>query len=79
MSINEKVNLLITGGCGFIGSNFINYYFPKGKMDKLINIDAMYYCANEFNICETIRNSSNYIFVKGNICDITLISYIISN
>ena len=43
-------NLLVTGGCGFIGSNFINYYFFKNKYDKLINIDAMYYCANENNV-----------------------------
>jgi hypothetical protein len=35
------INLLITGGCGFIGSNFINYYFPKNKnvINKLININ----------------------------------------
>ena len=48
----NEVNLLVTGGCGFIGSNFINYYFPKGKINRLVNFDAMYYCANEENVFE---------------------------
>ena len=62
-------NLLITGGCGFIGSNFINYYFHKSNYRTIVNLDAMYYCANEENINEIIRNDSQYIFVKGNLCD----------
>ena len=41
--MNEKINLLVTGGCGFIGSNFINYILPKNKYN-IINIDAIYYC-----------------------------------
>ena len=69
----NNINLLITGGCGFIGSNFINYYFPKNKISKIVNVDAMYYCANETNIDETIRNSNKYVFVKGNICSSDLI------
>lgn len=64
-----KKNLLITGGCGFIGSNFINRFFPKNKVNKLVNIDAMYYCASEENVKEDIRQNTNYIFKKGNICD----------
>jgi dTDP-glucose 4,6-dehydratase len=72
-----KPNLLITGGCGFIGSNFINNYFPKNKINKLINIDAMYYCANENNVHETIRNHSNYILKKGNLCNYDFIKHIL--
>jgi len=71
------MNLLITGGCGFIGSNFINYYFPKNKINNLINIDTMYYCANEKNVNESIRNSQNYKFVKGNLCEKDLVMYIL--
>lgn len=68
------MKILITGGCGFIGSNFINYYFPRlGVEDKLINIDAMYYCANENNIDEHIRTSSNYFLVKGNLIEMELV------
>ena len=36
------INLLVTGGCGFIGSNFINYIFDKNKYN-IVNFDAMYY------------------------------------
>ena len=64
-----EINLLVTGGCGFIGSNFINYYFPKGKINKLVNLDAMYYCANKNNIDENIRKNTNYTLIEGNLCD----------
>ena len=73
----SNANLLITGGCGFIGSNFINNYFPKNKINKLINIDAMYYCANENNVHETIRHHSNYILKKGNLCNYDFIKTIL--
>ena len=72
-TLKEEINLLVTGGCGFIGSNFINYYFPKQKIDKLVNVDAMYYCADKNNIDESIRNNPNYILVEGNLCDENLI------
>jgi dTDP-glucose 4,6-dehydratase len=74
---NQIVNLLVTGGCGFIGSNFINYYFYKNKINKIVNIDAMYYCANEQNINNDIVNSTKYILVKGNICDINLVNNVL--
>jgi len=73
----NNVNLLITGGCGFIGSNFINYYFPKEKVNKLVNIDAMYYCASEENVEENIRTDSNYVLVKGNLCHAELVNKVL--
>ena len=76
-NIHKNINLLVTGGCGFIGSNFINNYFPKKKLNKLVNIDALYYCANEKNILEEIRNNTNYIFVNGNLNNINLINKIL--
>jgi UDP-glucose 4,6-dehydratase len=69
------MNLLITGGCGFIGSNFINYYFHK--VDLLVNLDAMYYCANELNVSSEIRNSSKYKFIKGNLQSKDLVNFIL--
>ena len=57
-----------------MGSNFINYIFNKIKNIKLVNIDALYYCANKNNIDEKIRRSSDYIFVEGNTNNIKLIS-----
>jgi 3,5-epimerase/4-reductase len=71
---NGGINVLITGGCGFIGSNFINYYFPTAHINKLVNFDAMYYCASEANVDEAIRNNDRYKLVKGNLCDSALVS-----
>ena len=72
-TLREEVNLLVTGGCGFIGSNFINFYFPKQKINKLVNLDAMYYCADKNNIDESIRKNPNYVLIEGNLCDEQLI------
>lgn len=72
----KKINLLITGGCGFIGSNFINYIFEKNKYN-IINIDAMYYCAKENNILSKIRKSKFYTLIKGNLCSEDLINHVL--
>ena len=71
-------NLLITGGCGFIGSNFINYYFNSNPDVNIINLDAMYYCANELNVNEDIRKSDRYTLIKGNLCSIDLLNHILT-
>jgi UDP-glucose 4,6-dehydratase len=73
-----KSNLLITGGCGFIGSNFINYIFDRTNY-TIINLDAMYYCASENNIKEEIRNNSRYKLIKGNLCSYDLVRHIIND
>ena len=75
--LNKEVNILVTGGCGFIGSNFINYYFPKKKFNKLINLDAMYYCASQENVSEKIRKDNAYIFIEGNLCNESLMTNIL--
>lgn len=72
-------NLLITGGCGFIGSNFINYFYYKDNNINIINLDAMYYCADENNILEDIRKSNRYHLIKGNLCSIDLLNHLLSN
>ena len=73
----DDLNLLITGGCGFIGSNFINYYFPKQNINKLVNLDAMYYNASENNVDLSIKQNNKYVFVKGNLNDVSLITNIL--
>ena len=65
-------NILITGGCGFIGSNFINHFYRKHQDVHIYNLDAMYYCASEDNVDEDIRKSSRYTLIKGNLCSYEL-------
>jgi dTDP-glucose 4,6-dehydratase/UDP-glucose 4,6-dehydratase len=72
------MKLLVTGGCGFIGSNFVNYYYKQNPEATIVNLDAMYYCASELNIDEEVRNSSRYHLVKGNLCSYDLISNILN-
>ena len=71
------IKLLITGGCGFIGSNFINYIFDASKYE-IVNLDAMYYCASETNVNEEIRKSDKYHFVKGNVCSEDIVNYVLT-
>ena len=72
------MRLLVTGGCGFIGSNFVNYYFNENKEVTIVNLDAMYYCASELNVNEDIRNSPRYHLIKGNLCSYDLIANILN-
>lgn len=74
----NKINLLVTGGCGFIGSNFINRIYSKYNDIKIVNVDALYYCADEKNVDEKIRSSCNYKYIKGNICSADLLDYILN-
>ena len=77
--INNKdtINcLFITGGCGFIGSNFINYFCKKHPLIKVINFDTLYYCAKKENIEQSIRESKNYTFIEGNLKSLELLKHI---
>ena len=71
------MRLLVTGCCGFIGSNFVNYYFKENTNVEIVNLDAMYYCASENNINEEIRQSNRYHLIKGNLCSYDLVSNIL--
>ena len=71
------MKLLVTGCCGFIGSNFVNYYFEQNQEVEIVNLDAMYYCASANNIYEVVQNSDRYHVVKGNLCSFDLISNIL--
>lgn len=61
-------NLLITGGAGFIGSNFIRYWLENHKDDKVVNIDKLTYAGNLENL-KDIETNPNYTFIHGDICD----------
>ena len=61
-------NILITGGCGFIGSNFIKYMVKKYPKYEITNYDKLTYAGNRKNILEC-EYYDNYHFIKGDICD----------
>lgn len=69
------MRILVTGGCGFIGSNFINYMFSKYPDIYIYNIDRMDYCANETNVLVTESNVERYKLIKGDICSQDLIRF----
>ena len=67
---------LVTGGAGFIGSNFIHYMFKKYNEDiRIINLDKLTYAGNLENLTD-VEKLENYTFVKGDICDATLVQKI---
>ena len=68
-------NILVTGGAGFIGSNFINYLLKENDDYKIINIDKLTYAGNLENL-KSSEGKKNYTFVKGDICNHELINYI---
>jgi len=63
----ETTTILVTGGAGFIGSHFINELWTQYKHIRIVNADALYYCANVNNVAEHIRGDSRYVFVKCNL------------
>ncbi len=69
---------LVTGGAGFIGSNFIIYMLSKYKDIRIINCDKLTYAGNLNNLTE-LRDSSEYIFVHGDICHMELMEKLFKN
>lgn len=68
-------SILVTGGAGFIGSNFISYFLEKYKDYKIVNLDLLTYAADLGNLLN-LENNKNYKFIKGDICDRNLLEYI---
>jgi dTDP-glucose 4,6-dehydratase len=62
------MKLLVTGGCGFIGSNFIKRMFKTHPAYKIVNLDKLTYCGNPENLRD-IERDLRYTFIKGDICD----------
>lgn len=73
----EKIKcLFITGGAGFIGSNFINMFCKKYPNVKVMNFDALYYCGDKNNVHKEIQDSMNYTFIEGNLQSFDLLRHI---
>lgn len=66
------MNILVTGGAGFIGSCFIRHILNKYSDYKIINLDALTYAGNIQNL-DDVKDNPNYKFVLGNICDKKLV------
>ena len=69
-------NILVTGGAGFIGSNFVRYMVNKYSEYHIINLDALTYCGNLENL-KDIEYNDNYTFVKGDIRDKKLVDELV--
>ena len=72
------MKLLITGGAGFIGSNFIHYWMNGYPADQVINLDKLTYAGNLENL-RSVENLPNYKFIQGDIADQELVEKIFQN
>ncbi|MEN7982334.1 MAG: dTDP-glucose 4,6-dehydratase [Nanoarchaeota archaeon] len=70
------MKILVTGGCGFIGSNFILYMMKKYTDYSIINLDKLTYAGNKENL-KSVENNQNYEFVQGDICDKELVDSLV--
>lgn len=70
------MKLLVTGGAGFIGSNFIRYWLKKYTNDKIINLDKLTYAGNLAST-KDFSSKKNYKFVKGDVCNSKLVQSLI--
>ncbi|WP_394128942.1 dTDP-glucose 4,6-dehydratase [Shewanella maritima] len=74
---NSNRNILVTGGAGFIGANFVHYWLGQHTKDKVIVLDALTYAGNIENLTP-VKSNPQYTFIEGNICDQGLIESLIS-
>ncbi|HZY09986.1 MAG TPA: dTDP-glucose 4,6-dehydratase [Bacteroidota bacterium] len=70
------MTILVTGGCGFIGSNFVKYMLEAFPEYTIVNYDNLTYAGNLENLAD-IKENPSYHFVKGDICDRTLVESIV--
>ena len=74
----RTLKLLITGGCGFIGSNFIRNMLEMYPDYQITNLDKLTYAGNPDNL-KDIESNPNYTFVKGDICDTDVVSNVMQD
>lgn len=70
------MKILVTGGAGFIGSNFILYWIKNHPKDQIVNLDKLTYAGNLENLKST-QGNPNYTFIKGDICDSETVAKVI--
>lgn len=67
------MKLLVTGGAGFIGSNFILYWMKEHREDSIVNFDKLTYAGNLENL-KSVEKNSHYQFIHGDICDASVVA-----
>src|SRR5574339_91980 len=72
MAMTGKQTVIVTGGCGFIGANFVRSLVKSGGY-RVVNLDAMTYAANALSLID-LDSHPDYIFVKGSITDRDLVA-----
>lgn len=72
------MKILVTGGCGFIGSNFIRYLLQQSDGYRVVNLDALTYAGNAANL-EDLREEPRYTLVHGDICDRVLVDEVMAS
>ncbi|WP_125980943.1 dTDP-glucose 4,6-dehydratase [Loigolactobacillus iwatensis] len=70
------MNVLVTGGAGFIGSNFIHYMLNQHPDYRIVNLDLLTYAGNQHNL-DSIKDDPRYTFVQGNIVNRELVTYLV--
>lgn len=72
------MKILVTGGAGFIGSNFIRYWLQKHPNDKIVNLDKLTY-AGHLGSTRDFADNQNYKFVKGDICNSKIVENVVKD
>ena len=72
----QKQTVLVTGGSGFIGTNFVRLLVQSGEY-RVVNLDALTYAANSLSLAD-LEGNSDYVFAKGNITDRELVSSLLA-
>jgi dTDP-glucose 4,6-dehydratase len=76
--IDKDLKILVTGGAGFIGSNFIRHILAKYEDYNIVNLDSLTYCGNLGNLAD-IEKNKRYKFIKGDITDVKTVEKVVKD
>lgn len=71
-------NILVTGGAGFIGANYVLYWLENNLQDKVVVLDALTYAGNRASL-DSVEDNPNFVFVHGDICDTALVESLLAD
>ncbi|HCG6647456.1 TPA: dTDP-glucose 4,6-dehydratase [Vibrio parahaemolyticus] len=73
----KQRNILVTGGAGFIGANYVHYWLEQYPQDKVVVLDALTYAGNRDNLAP-VDGNENFVFVQGDICNTELVETLLT-